>query len=551
MDVTVQSSLAVLLGSLAIAYATYLVFSRLYFHPLAHFPGPKVAALTGWYAAYYDIFKGGTMIEQLEVLHRKYGHVVRIGPNALHFANPQAFDSIYGDRRFPKDPAFYDSFLAYEASFGSTDIKAAKTRRELLGPFFSRRSVLNLESVIQNTVRRFVVSLAEKAGRSKPVNIHHAFLCITLEVITTYCFAQRYDAIEYPDYDYPFVLAVQGASYVSCILQHFPLLAPIIMGLPTWILKNIHPESLALPKFRQRLDSQIDEILKDPGMLERSEHETIYHHMLNPRPGYNPLSEKAMKEEAAILVGAGTETAANACAVTAFRVLSNEQVYRRLKKELAEAWPDPEGPMPLERLEKLPYLTAVIHEGLRFSHGIVTPLPRIVTEDTEIAGVLVPKNTVISMSHTFVHRNPDIFPEPLTFNPYRWLGNDSRELANYLIAFSKGPRMCLGIKYAVITLLACGAETDWIRAPCSLAWAELYLILGALFRKVELELVDTTYAHLTTPPSWIPTNRTLLCSSRAKDMEFSAFLLPLFKGSVKVKITKVEGIHEGDSLTQD
>lgn len=50
-----------------------LVFSRLYLHPLVSFPGPKLAAATGWYATYYDIFMGGIMLEHLEALHKQYG----------------------------------------------------------------------------------------------------------------------------------------------------------------------------------------------------------------------------------------------------------------------------------------------------------------------------------------------------------------------------------------------------------------------------------------------------------------------------------------------
>ena len=57
------------------------------------------------------------------------------------------------------------------------------------------------------------------------------------------------------------------------------------------------------------------------------------------------------------------------------------------------------------------------------------------------------------MGQTFVHRNPDIFPDPLTFRPERWLEKGSSELANYLVPFSKGPRVCLGIKYALILLI--------------------------------------------------------------------------------------------------
>lgn len=57
--------------------------------------------------------------------------------------------------------------------------------------------------------------------------------------------------------------------------------------------------------------------------------------------------------------------------------------------------------------------------------------------------------TVVSMSAVFMHTNPDIFPEPLKFDPNRWLQDDSAELLNYLVPFSRGPRQCIGMKCAL------------------------------------------------------------------------------------------------------
>ncbi len=55
--------------------------------------------------------------------------------------------------------------------------------------------------------------------------------------------------------------------------------------------------------------------------------------------------------------------------------------------------------------------------------------------------------TIVGISNLFVHLNPTIFPEPHSFKPDRWLEkSENGSLDNWLVAFSKGPRSCLGIK---------------------------------------------------------------------------------------------------------
>lgn len=49
------------------------------------------------------------------------------------------------------------------------------------------------------------------------------------------------------------------------------------------------------------------------------------------------------------------------------------------------------------------------------------------------------------MSNIFVHRSEDIFVDARVFKPERWLDPEA-DLDTWLVAFSKGPRSCLGIK---------------------------------------------------------------------------------------------------------
>jgi cytochrome P450 len=62
--------------------------------------------------------------------------------------------------------------------------------------------------------------------------------------------------------------------------------------------------------------------------------------------------------------------------------------------------------------------------------------------------------TVVEMSSHFVHRNARVFEDPNEFVPERWLGADGRNLDRWLVSFSRGPRSCLGLKYAIILKLS-------------------------------------------------------------------------------------------------
>lgn len=80
IDVTMDSSnlsvvsilkLALLYSLLA--YVTFKWIYRLFFHPLAKFPGPKLAAATHLYEGYYDVVKKGRYIFEVGKMHEKYG----------------------------------------------------------------------------------------------------------------------------------------------------------------------------------------------------------------------------------------------------------------------------------------------------------------------------------------------------------------------------------------------------------------------------------------------------------------------------------------------
>jgi hypothetical protein len=66
------------LSLLLLAVLSYILLSRLYFHPLAKIPGPKLAALTSLHEFYYDCLKGkgGFHAFKIREMHEEYGEFV-------------------------------------------------------------------------------------------------------------------------------------------------------------------------------------------------------------------------------------------------------------------------------------------------------------------------------------------------------------------------------------------------------------------------------------------------------------------------------------------
>lgn len=79
----------------SILYWAGLTLYRLYFHPLADYPGPKLAAATFWYECYFDLLQHGQYVFEIQRLHEIYGPIIRVTPDELHCNDPVFIDTLY------------------------------------------------------------------------------------------------------------------------------------------------------------------------------------------------------------------------------------------------------------------------------------------------------------------------------------------------------------------------------------------------------------------------------------------------------------------------
>ena len=72
LRVTALQAVLLLIPSFVL-YIALLYIYRLFFHPLARYPGPKLAAISNWYEFYYDVTLQGKFTFHIQELHKKYG----------------------------------------------------------------------------------------------------------------------------------------------------------------------------------------------------------------------------------------------------------------------------------------------------------------------------------------------------------------------------------------------------------------------------------------------------------------------------------------------
>ncbi|PGH29639.1 hypothetical protein GX50_07597 [[Emmonsia] crescens] len=457
-----------LISATTVSYMVAVAICRIYFHPLAHIPGPRLAAATHLYVFYHNGIRGGKLHLQTEKLHRRYGPVIRISPTEIHLSDPANYNRIYhAGSLYTKPHAFYNTFISGNA-FAIPNNETAHAKRSAMAPLFSPKQAPELESIIQAKVKSLENRIRTRLRTVGKINLHYALRAMSVDIITEYASDNTsYGFLTREDFgkEY-FVLARRMARFVW-VFQQFPTLMGLLARVvPVWgIIQPLERRWTHKSCFDPILLGSED---VNDEYIDGGENKPIMKRWAMFRPvtikGNNVPAVRDPKTEAYDALAVVSHTTGNPLTITAYNIAANQEIYRMLTTELTRAIPDPKSEPAFAKLEKLPFLTAVIQEGLRLSFGVLGRLPRVVPESgAEFNGYRVPAGTIVSMSSWMMHRNEELFPEPDKFDPSRWLDTkaSNKILGQYLVTFSKGSRQCIGMP---------------------LAYCEMYIALGRLFR---------------------------------------------------------------------
>ena len=131
---------------------------RVFFHPLAKYPGPFLAKVTSLYNAYHAVI--GDRHLNAYKLHQKHGSVVRLGPNLVSFDTKEALKDVYSNVSANVGKGFLyhvvTSQFGFASTFSTQDKEIHARKKRILAPAFTDASLRNMEQYVLKHIRNFV-----------------------------------------------------------------------------------------------------------------------------------------------------------------------------------------------------------------------------------------------------------------------------------------------------------------------------------------------------------------------------------------------------------
>lgn len=149
---------------------------------------------------------------------------------------------------------------------------------------------------------------------------------------------------------------------------------------------------------------------------------------------------------------AGMEATPNTMGLTLHMLAWHPEMQDKLREEIFSVLKR-DGTLTQKNVMEMPYMDMVLNETMRYYTGVVGFVSRRAENDYEYNGVKIPKGLSIMAPVTYLHHDPEVWPEPDKFDPERFSPENKHLIhpASFQ-PFGKGPRECLGRNFALLEM---------------------------------------------------------------------------------------------------
>ncbi|OMJ12033.1 Steroid 17-alpha-hydroxylase/17,20 lyase [Smittium culicis] len=182
-----------------------------------------------------------------------------------------------------------------------------------------------------------------------------------------------------------------------------------------------------------------------------------------------PMTDDEIVSEMVTMVIAGVDTTSITMTWLTVYYMLYPHIYKKVLDEIRTNFPDKDIKITHhDARNKLPYFIATVYEVLRVVGSVGGTLFRSAPkEGVEILGYNIPEGNELIMFVPGTHNDTEVWDDPTTFNPDRFLGPEGENRKKEIVAFSTGVRICPGK---------------------NLAWIEIFLSIPNMLKDFDLEL---------------------------------------------------------------
>ncbi|KAI2832772.1 hypothetical protein CBS12448_6822 [Aspergillus niger] len=437
----------------------YALTSVLAWYRLRKFPTPS------WLAHFSYLWLGrltysGKQYWVHRELHRKYGPLVRIGPNEIMTDDPDIIRSMSSTRSTFTRGEWYIAGRFnphYDILFtvlGNDAHKKARSR--VFEGYSGRETGIAVEHGMDRQVTRLIDLIRQKyavPGQDAPLlNIVDISSYFTMDVITELAFGQEFGYLQAEEDRYGFFHEVHSLWPQMSTVADVPWIRRIVFSKP--FLKLLGPRTTDSHGFGALMRVAHEHVQQKFSTLDNSKGDMMESFI---RHG---LTQEECEAEGLFTIIAGTESTAGTIRSILIHILSSPVVYSKLKNEIHDAVQKGpiSSPISNKEVRDLPYLQAVIQESIRMRPPLLGLFPKVVPAGgVEYHGQFIPGGTHICMNTSSLLHSKSLFGnDPSVFRPERFMEASedtcSERRKNLELAFGHGQNQCLGKTIAIMEL---------------------------------------------------------------------------------------------------
>ena len=354
-------------------------------------------------------------------------------------------------KNYPKDRGYDQLALMLGQGLVTSKGSMWKKQRKIAQPTFHKRNLENLFLSMTDIASQYLKELTQKKGQI--VDISQEMMAVTARIAMKALFSsdiegnlkEIYHAISYAQ-EFVAKRAINPLiipwTRINGSLRKFHRHRDVMDGLINNLIETRQQETSAKSDFLQML---LEARYEDTG---------------------EPMPLDLLRDELVTIFSAGHETSANGLAWTLYLLSQHPNIVQRLKEEIQQVLGNR---LPsFADLKQMPYTRQVIEEGMRL-YPPVWGVGRYAKAADQWGEHHIAANTIVICQIFSLHRHPDLWQDPDTFDPDRFeVEKTKARPSTHYLPFGAGPRMCIGNHFAMM---------------------EMQLLLPLLVRHFDFELI--------------------------------------------------------------